>query len=154
MRFALLYSFLCAFLFGIALSAPTERSLALSPVEDEGLEARWVPPAPPGRRCFFGYKARSRGRKVSLDGCSVPSPRFNVPRFTACCNNHDRCYGDCSKNKATCDSAWLRCMRNTCKGNLKCLGQAQGYYAAVRAVGNKSFRDMTKRYCTCHAPWS
>lgn len=144
MRFIIL----CTFLWAIGvLSAPLERRCALEP----GLEARASGmPGPNGLRCWWGYKARSRGRKVSLDGCSVPHSRFNIPRFKACCNKHDLCYGNCAKEKKACDREWLSCMRNTCGWDFNCLASAQGYYAAVRLAGNGAFRDATKKYCTCH----
>lgn len=108
-------------------------------------------------RCPKGEAAVSKGVEAKPNGCTN-SPDGD---FKACCNAHDRCYGDCSKSKKTCDSKFLRCMKDKCNAlydgdrlfdvtnHQICFSVAEDYHGAVVNYGGDAFKEATKRHCYC-----
>ena len=51
--------------------------------------------------------------------------------FVECCNQHDRCYGQCGVSKSDCDKQFRACMINKCYLDLACRLKAFSLFNAV-----------------------
>jgi RHS repeat-associated protein len=74
--------------------------------------------------------------------------------FSACCQQHDECYGkECSKKKAQCDDEFYTCMKRVCDrkyfSNKKCYNEASKYWNAVDRMGNGAFEDAREDKPCC-----
>lgn len=75
--------------------------------------------------------------------------------FTACCNNHDVCYGTCQSQKAICDVAFYLCMYLACDGATStlsrwaCRSDATFFFGAVRWFGQGAFDSAQRAACVC-----
>ena len=92
---------------------------------------------------------------VGWDGCgpsSVFPPWLNdvldsVSGFEDSCNRHDVCYGDCTKARSRCDTAFKSSMYAQCQGRSTCQMIADIFYTAVSQAGGKFCRSGRKT-CT------
>ena len=95
--------------------------------------------------------------------------------FSGPCQNHDNCYGDCSKKKKDCDDAFWADMNNVCRGyperksawcsrthhgrryryrcykhpRGECMGYAALYAWAVRTMGEGAYNDAQEASKCC-----
>jgi len=79
--------------------------------------------------------------------------------FTACCQQHDDCYGNCEERpaKEECDEAFYWCMVGVCDDShpeggkewWKCFGYAVTYYAAVLFAGDGAFEAARDQCDDC-----
>lgn len=127
--------------------APATGDASVDAVEERDLAPRGNP-----ARCPSGKTAVSRGLTPTTNGCSfVPEYKFH-----ACCNSHDRCYGTCSRTKASCDVTFLACMQAVCTATYgagiartACLATAGTYYTGVNVGGDIAFKNASEKYCRC-----
>uniref|UniRef100_A0A4W5Q3K6 Phospholipase A2, group XIIA n=1 Tax=Hucho hucho TaxID=62062 RepID=A0A4W5Q3K6_9TELE len=81
--------------------------------------------------CSDGYKPEPRpGYKPHPpNGCGSPLFGFQfdigIPSLTKCCNQHDRCYDTCNRDKHDCDDEFQECLETICGRLQKMLGLAQ-----------------------------
>lgn len=98
-------------------------------------------------------------RQPRPNGCGTDGMRVNLTRFdfVPCCNLHDLCFVSCDTTKASCDAAFLSCMKAQCEveaegmpGEMrKCINAARLYHGAVYGFGCKPYRAAQKKACEC-----
>jgi hypothetical protein len=123
-----------------------------------------------------GRTSKDPSVQVSTDGCSVPfwlavsadfftvplyqhffdkdQPLQYGPSFKEDCDQHDKCYGDCSKSKGTCDSQLDSALDATCEnGNPflrdDCKLIAKIYVKAVSQLGGSNYNTAQAGSCKC-----
>lgn len=50
---------------------------------------------------------------------------IGIPSMTKCCNQHDRCYDTCGREKHDCDEQFQDCLETICRNVQRTLGLAQ-----------------------------
>ncbi|MEQ2185671.1 hypothetical protein GOODEAATRI_020707, partial [Goodea atripinnis] len=117
-------------------------------------------------RCSDGYKPMPRPgyRHPPPNGCGSPLFGFQfdlgIPSMTKCCNQHDRCYDTCGREKHDCDEQFQDCLETICRNVQRTLGLAQSVQAcesavtllfdAVMHLGCKPYLDSQREACVCH----
>jgi hypothetical protein len=116
------------------------------------------------------------GIPAAANGCGSPSFPVPVPEdpnlpcigasFTNACNIHDRCWGTCGDNFASCNAEFLREMNKACAqancplipgqggepdfdARALCFQHALAYVAAVSTVGYPVWILAQKDACNC-----
>ncbi|XP_047128241.1 group XIIA secretory phospholipase A2 isoform X1 [Hydra vulgaris] len=96
---------------------------------------------------------------ASSNGCGVPGLNLDVskyPGFTSCCNEHDKCYDTCNKNKDKCDKVFKECLSTSCKAQTKgekfkeCNGVADMFYGGTAGLGCAFFIEAQRNACLCN----
>ncbi|MEQ2206538.1 Caspase-6 [Xenoophorus captivus] len=68
------------------------------------------------------------------NGCGSPLFGFQfdlgIPSMTKCCNQHDRCYDTCGREKHDCDEQFQDCLETICRNVQRTLGLAQSVQEA------------------------
>lgn len=116
-------------------------------------------------RCSDGYKPVSRPgyKQPPPNGCGSPLFGFQfdigIPSMTKCCNQHDRCYDTCGREKQDCDEQFHDCLETICRNVQRTLGLAQSVQAcestvtllfdAVMHLGCKPYLDSQRESCVC-----
>ncbi|KAE8300267.1 Group XIIA secretory phospholipase A2 [Larimichthys crocea] len=116
-------------------------------------------------RCSDGYKAMHRPgyKHPPPNGCGSPLFGFQfdigIPSMTKCCNQHDRCYDTCGREKHDCDEQFQDCLETICRNVQRTLGLAQSVKAcesavtllfdAVMHMGCKPYLDSQREACVC-----
>ncbi|XP_061778978.1 group XIIA secretory phospholipase A2 isoform X2 [Nerophis lumbriciformis] len=116
-------------------------------------------------RCSDGYKAAPRPgyKPPPPNGCGTPLFGFQfdvgIPSMTKCCNQHDRCYDTCGRDKHDCDEQFQECLETICRNVQRTLGLAQSVQAcesavtllfdAVMHLGCKPYLDSQRDSCMC-----
>ncbi|MBX3382416.1 MAG: hypothetical protein KF864_02800 [Phycisphaeraceae bacterium] len=85
----------------------------------------------------------------------VPVPNSHVADFSACCNNHDLCWGTCGASKSMCDSVFDSCMAAVCLNmnepeplsRVLCMSISGWYYRAVRDFGGSAYANAQFHAC-------
>lgn len=108
--------------------------------------------------CPEGSKWVSNMEKVKPDGCSAGIFKVMNHGWTNCCNNHDICWGDCSKSQSFCDHEFKKCMLSVCKKKNKklyrklrkatCKLTAASWAKAVQ-LNKCRYVDVQKQFCKC-----
>ncbi|XP_014065059.1 group XIIA secretory phospholipase A2 [Salmo salar] len=115
--------------------------------------------------CSDGYKPEPRPgyKPTPPNGCGSPLFGFQfdigIPSLTKCCNQHDRCYDTCNRDKHDCDNEFQECLETICRRLQKMLGLAQSVQAcentvtllfeAVMHMGCKPYMDSQRDSCIC-----
>ncbi|XP_038843947.1 group XIIA secretory phospholipase A2-like [Salvelinus namaycush] len=115
--------------------------------------------------CSDGYKPEPRPgyKPTPPNGCGSPLFGFQfdigIPSLTKCCNQHDRCYDTCNRDKHDCDDEFQECLETICRRLQKMLGLAQSVQAcentvtllfeAVMHMGCKPYMDSQRDSCIC-----
>ena len=93
------------------------------------------------------------GNGCGTDG-GVPVPDgFGATSFTAACDDHDKCYGECGKDKGECDQKFGDDLANACKSGQTgiwlalCLADAATYKNAVAAAGGSAYNSAQDTFC-------
>lgn len=71
---------------------------------------------------------------------------IGIPSMTKCCNQHDRCYDTCGREKHDCDKQFQGCLETICRNVQRTLGLSQ-------SVQGKRTGQWLGRFiysCTCH----
>uniref|UniRef100_A0A3Q2DLZ9 Group XIIA secretory phospholipase A2 n=1 Tax=Cyprinodon variegatus TaxID=28743 RepID=A0A3Q2DLZ9_CYPVA len=116
-------------------------------------------------RCSDGYKPTPRPgyKHPPPNGCGSPLFGFKfdlgIPSMTKCCNQHDRCYDTCGRQKHDCDEQFQDCLETICRNVQRTLGLAQTVQAcesavtllfdAVMHLGCKPYLDSQRDACVC-----
>ncbi|XP_022058607.2 group XIIA secretory phospholipase A2 [Acanthochromis polyacanthus] len=116
-------------------------------------------------RCSDGYKPIPRPgyKQPPPNGCGSPLFGFQfdigIPSMTKCCNQHDRCYDTCGREKHECDDQFQDCLETICRNVQRTLGLAQSVQAcesavtllfdAVMHLGCKPYLDSQRDSCVC-----
>ncbi|MCI4375997.1 hypothetical protein PGIGA_G00183000 [Pangasianodon gigas] len=72
-------------------------------------------------KCSDGYKPipRPHYKHSPPNGCGSPLFGFHfdigIPSMTRCCNQHDRCYDTCGREKHNCDDQFQVCLETICR---------------------------------------
>uniref|UniRef100_A0A673ZV11 Phospholipase A2 group XIIA n=1 Tax=Salmo trutta TaxID=8032 RepID=A0A673ZV11_SALTR len=110
--------------------------------------------------CLAGYKLEARpGYKPSPpNGCGTPLLGFQVidigiPSLTKCCNQHDRCYDTCNRDKHDCDNEFQECLETICRRLQKMLGLNQSVQGKM-ATGLCSLEHATENVLQRNATMS
>eukprot|EP00064_Thunnus_orientalis_P011374 superscaffoldBa00001640_g11405 len=84
---------------------------------------------------------------------------IGIPSMTKCCNQHDRCYDTCGREKHDCDEEFQDCLETVCRNVQKTLGLAYSVQAcesavtllfdAVMHLGCKPYLDSQRDSCVC-----
>ncbi|XP_035491837.1 group XIIA secretory phospholipase A2 isoform X3 [Scophthalmus maximus] len=98
-----------------------------------------------------GYKPAPRPgyKQPPPNGCGSPLFGFQfdigIPSMTKCCNQHDRCYDTCGREKHDCDEQFQDCLETICRNVQRTLGLAQ----SVQADGKRELylKRCKSRYC-------
>nr|XP_004549461.1 group XIIA secretory phospholipase A2 isoform X2 [Maylandia zebra] len=104
-------------------------------------------------RCSDGYKPVPRPgyKNPPPNGCGSPlfGIQFDVgiPSMTKCCNQHDRCYDTCGREKHDCDKEFQVCLEKICRNVQRTLGLAQT--VQVMHLGCKPYLDSQRASCVC-----
>lgn len=109
------------------------------------------------------YKAKRPGSVPIVNGCGPKTLKISgainsvietlKPSFVSCCNEHDRCYSDCTKSQKTCDSEFKECLLSKCSSlALHCKLAGNAMYEAVNLFGKPAYEDAQKRGCYCVKP--
>lgn len=107
---------------------------------------------------------RPNYRPPPPNGCGSPLFGFQfdvgIPSMTRCCNEHDRCYDSCGREKSDCDEQFQLCLENICQNLQMTLGLSQSVQACESAVtvlfdtvmhlGCKPYLDSQRSACICH----
>uniref|UniRef100_A0A8C7XXS3 Phospholipase A2, group XIIA n=1 Tax=Oryzias sinensis TaxID=183150 RepID=A0A8C7XXS3_9TELE len=94
-------------------------------------------------KCSDGYKPIARpGYKPSPpNGCGSPLFGFQfdigIPSMTKCCNQHDRCYDTCGREKHDCDEQFQECLETICRNVQRTLGLAQSVQGCESGADEK-----------------
>ncbi|KAI3353111.1 hypothetical protein L3Q82_019677 [Scortum barcoo] len=79
------------------------------------------------------------------NGCGSPLFGFQfdigIPSMTKCCNQHDRCYDTCGREKHDCDEQFQDCLETICRNVQRTLGLAQSVQGGSVSKGNKTTAD-------------
>ena len=91
--------------------------------------------------------------------CGPAGSNYNFPNewggasIEPACQNHDRCYDNCSKTKGQCDGELYKDIRNACRSATNppaCYAASVAYYEAVYWGGNTPFEDARRKArCNC-----
>ncbi|XP_042249624.1 group XIIA secretory phospholipase A2 [Thunnus maccoyii] len=116
-------------------------------------------------KCSDGYKPVPRPgyKQPPPNGCGSPLFGFQfdigIPSMTKCCNQHDRCYDTCGREKHDCDEEFQDCLETICRNVQKTLGLAYSVQAcesavtllfdAVMHLGCKPYLDSQRDSCVC-----
>uniref|UniRef100_A0A8C9X9L7 Phospholipase A2, group XIIA n=1 Tax=Sander lucioperca TaxID=283035 RepID=A0A8C9X9L7_SANLU len=84
---------------------------------------------------------------------------IGIPSMTKCCNQHDRCYDTCGREKHECDDQFQDCLETICRNVQRTLGLAKSVQAcesavtllfdAVMHLGCKPYLDSQRESCMC-----
>jgi hypothetical protein len=111
--------------------------------------------------CSTGFvKVQNPSFTVSPNGCGTSDFDNIVPdlRFGDCCDAHDRCYGNCTVDRDSCDEDFYQCMLGKCEdldfdiigiGESICKQVAECYAASTHESGCDDWEDAQKDACTC-----
>ncbi|XP_026766856.3 group XIIA secretory phospholipase A2 [Pangasianodon hypophthalmus] len=97
------------------------------------------------------------------NGCSAPVFGFHfdigIPSMTRCCNQHDRCYDTCGREKHDCDDQFQVCLETICRNVQTTLGLDQSVqecnsavtllFDAIVHLGCKPYLDSQRAVCIC-----
>ncbi|XP_034158759.2 group XIIA secretory phospholipase A2 [Pangasianodon hypophthalmus] len=116
-------------------------------------------------KCSDGYKPipRPHYKHSPPNGCGSPLFGFHfdigIPSMTRCCNQHDRCYDTCGREKHDCDDQFQVCLETICRNVQTTLGLDQSVQAcesavtllfdAVMHLGCKPYLDSQRAACIC-----
>ncbi|XP_076845603.1 group XIIA secretory phospholipase A2 isoform X2 [Brachyhypopomus gauderio] len=116
-------------------------------------------------KCNDGYTPVPRPdyKPPPPNGCGSPLFGFKfdigIPSMTRCCNQHDRCYDTCGREKHDCDEEFQVCLETICRNVQMTLGLHQGVQAcetavtllfdAVMHLGCKPYLDSQRASCIC-----
>ncbi|XP_026854642.1 group XIIA secretory phospholipase A2 [Electrophorus electricus] len=116
-------------------------------------------------KCSDGYKPIPRPdyKPSPPNGCGSPLFGFKfdigIPSMTKCCNQHDRCYDTCGREKHDCDDEFQMCLETICRNVQVTLGLVRGAQAcdsavtllfdAVMHLGCKPYLDSQRASCMC-----
>ncbi|XP_041789556.1 group XIIA secretory phospholipase A2-like [Chelmon rostratus] len=116
-------------------------------------------------RCADGYKPVPRPgyKQPPPNGCGSPMFGFQfdigIPSLNKCCNQHDRCYDTCGREKHDCDGELQLCLKNVCRDVQNALGFDQSVQGcdstvnllleAVKHLGCKLYLNSQKESCVC-----
>jgi hypothetical protein len=105
------------------------------------------------------------GHTPGANGCgSVGHPltpfipnNFLGANLKPACDDHDRCYETCNRNRRRCDSQFHQQLKAICRDQFgfgprrnACITQAAIYYAAVSSPsGTSAYEDAQKKACNC-----
>jgi RHS repeat-associated protein len=108
-------------------------------------------------------KEQNKSKELKKNGCGtegwvgvlVPDSYFWSAFFKDACDNHDKCYSHCDKNKHTCDKSLEIDMANSCKSKYRkyspnlyaCMAMAATYKNALTLVGGIAFDAAQDEYC-------
>ena len=131
-------------------------------------------PEPGKTQCRSG-KSQCPNYHPRCNGCGpddwkgklVPNRPFGMANFKPACDTHDLCYGNCGKEKDSCDKAFLVDMQSACEerwmylsvdpepmanvlAKLACYKTAQMYYEAVAKAGNSAYTSAQDEACKCY----
>ncbi|XP_014065066.2 group XIIA secretory phospholipase A2-like isoform X2 [Salmo salar] len=104
--------------------------------------------------CIDGYKLEAQpGYKPSPpNGCGSPLLGFQfdigIPSLTKCCNQHDRCYDTCNRDKHDCDNEFQECLETICRRLQKMLGLAQSVQVDI---DNPTLTKFCDQHNCCYA---
>jgi hypothetical protein len=127
----------------------------------------WTPSckvaAASGRPIMYNGCGPEKGIDIGrLHGLEPPDHPLGLANFTPGCDAHDCCYGTCTADKSSCDSAFLGSLVAACASNvvtllsgigeLFCLQIALLYYGAVAGFGSNAFTDAQTQACDCCQP--
>ncbi len=178
-----------ALLLLAAATFPAGVARAISDCEHPVADLASCPPCPSStplcRKPIDGYQPTVNGcgpEKFSkLIKAGVIPQGYNAadfanggcPAMQSCgCNQHDRCYGTCNKDKTACDTAFLQdllrscnnaypvdprgragCSDGLCFSNNQeygiCIARANKYYSLVAGLGQSAYDDAQKDACQC-----
>ncbi len=91
------------------------------------------------------------GLKRGQSKFTLTPGRLGFP-FSDCCQNHDECYGVCGSGKSSCDTDFLQCMQNACKGytgvaKWACEKTAATYHSTVVKHGEDEYKTAQEDAC-------
>jgi RHS repeat-associated protein len=98
-------------------------------------------------------KGKATGNGCGTAGGVRPPQGFGGTDFTSACNSHDKCYGECGKDKATCDQTFGDDLANACKSGqtgvwkAACLADAATYKNAVIGLGSSAYETAQDDFC-------
>ena len=102
----------------------------------------------------------SNGKQATYNGCSagIFKGAGSDYGWTSCCNQHDLCWGSCTKSQTTCDNSFKSCMYSKCDNKykkwyqigskIKCKATAFVWYLAVKANFCR-YIEVQKSMCKC-----
>lgn len=82
------------------------------------------------------------------NGCGsygLLAPAEYLPVITTCCNEHDVCYGTCSKRKTVCDKKFLSCVLRVCKAFEKTFGLGNDSTVVSSILLKTIFKDYNSK---------
>ncbi|OQU99442.1 hypothetical protein CLAIMM_05074 isoform 2 [Cladophialophora immunda] len=109
---------------------------------------------------------RAGAREAGVNGCGSGWVKtcLKFPPdldFKSCCDDHDRCYDDCSQGWVACNVKFGNCMVNQCKtlypdsmfDRFRCEALAATYFDFVSSsTGRDAFHEATNDRCICKCP--
>ncbi|CAB1327316.1 unnamed protein product [Coregonus sp. 'balchen'] len=69
---------------------------------------------------------------------------IGIPSLTKCCNQHDRCYDTCNRDKHDCDDEFQECLET-----ISCENTVTLLFEAVMHMGCKPYMDSQRDSCIC-----
>ena len=120
-------------------------------VDPKGLanSGRWPHPKKPAPKSGPRFPGSSCGPEG--DPNNFPN-EFSGQSIEGACQNHDKCYADCSKSKSQCDTQFYHDIRRACFNDgsaVACNLASLGYYAAVALKGRDAFDKARENCDTC-----
>ena len=106
-------------------------------------------------RSYVSFKSGPRfpGSSCGPEGDPNNFPNeFSGQSIEGACQNHDKCYADCSKSKSQCDTQFYHDIRRACFNDgsaVACNLASLGYYAAVALKGRDAFDKARENCDTC-----
>ncbi|XP_045578811.1 group XIIA secretory phospholipase A2-like isoform X1 [Salmo salar] len=73
---------------------------------------------------------------------------IGIPSLTKCCNQHDRCYDTCNRDKHDCDNEFQECLETICRRLQKMLGLAQSVQVDI---DNPTLTKFCDQHNCCYA---
>jgi len=73
-------------------------------------------------------------------------------KFTPCCDVHDICYDTCGNSREKCDSAFKKCLQETCKSSTnpsQCKQTADTVIMGTSMFGCGAYQESQKKACIC-----
>ena len=113
---------------------------------NSGPRPRQKKPAPRLGPRFPGSSCGAEG-----DPNNFPN-EFSGQSIESACQNHDKCYADCSRSKSQCDTQFYHEIRRACFNNgsaVACNLASLGYYAAVALKGRDAFDNAREKCDKC-----
>lgn len=94
-----------------------------------------------------------------VNGCGPKNNHIATPpdwEFDKICNEHDKCYGTCRKDKRHCDEVFgndltMKCIDNVSGGESRdyCMTIAYTMYEFVKNFGTSYFQNAQREDCLC-----